>query len=182
MPDPSRRTVLAGTAAAAALAGLPTQGHAAEARHRAYRWRTAVIGGTGFVTGILFHPAVPGLAHARTDVGGAYRWDRETARWTPLTDHLGWDDRNLLGVEALAVDPAHPDRLYLALGTYARPWAGDGAFLRSAQAAARPAHVVRPGRGGHGNGAFSEDGGRTCAPFPAQPAHAATLRVAVPRS
>ncbi|MEU3859856.1 sialidase family protein [Streptomyces sp. NPDC028722] len=131
MPDPSRRTVLAGTAAAATLAGLPTQGHAAEARHPAYRWRTAVIGGTGFVTGILFHPAVPGLAYARTDIGGAYRWDRETARWTPLTDHFGWDDWNLLGVEALAVDPAHPDRLYLALGTYTQPWAGDGAFLRS---------------------------------------------------
>ena len=74
----SRRTVLAGTAAAAALAGLP------------------------------------GLAHARTDIGGAYRWDARTARWTPRTDHLGWDDWNLLGVEALAVDPAHPDRLCLA--------------------------------------------------------------------
>lgn len=90
-----------------------------------------VIGGTGFVTGILFHPTTPGLAYARTDIGGAYRWDQDTARWTPLTDHLGWDDWNLLGVEALAVDPAHPDRLYLALGTYAQPWAGNGALLRS---------------------------------------------------
>ena len=128
----SRRAVLAGAAAAAALTTVPlltTRAQAAEAP--AYRWRNAVIGGTGFVTGILFHPSVRGLAYARTDIGGAYRWDDRTARWTPLTDQLGWDDWNLLGVEALAVDPAHPDRLYLAVGTYAQSWAGNGAILRS---------------------------------------------------
>ncbi|MEU1401295.1 1,4-beta-glucanase [Streptomyces sp. NPDC005728] len=125
----SRRTVLAGTAAAAALAALPAQ--AAQAEQPAYRWRNAVIGGTGFLTGILFHPTTPGLAYARTDIGGAYRWDSPAARWTPLTDHLGWDDWNLLGVEAMAVDPVHPHRLYLALGTYSQSWAGNGAILRS---------------------------------------------------
>ncbi|MGW0946840.1 1,4-beta-glucanase [Streptomyces sp. NPDC002623] len=129
----TRRTVLAGTAvAAAALVSLPaTQARAATAAAPAYRWRNAVVGGTGFVTGVLFHPAVRGLAYARTDIGGAYRWDDRAARWTPLTDHLGWDDWNLLGVEALAVDPAHPDRVYLALGAYAQSWAGNGAVLRS---------------------------------------------------
>src|SRR3954454_6447665 len=133
---PSRRAVLAGTVAAAAVSAVPLSATAAQAASTpapapAYRWRTAVIGGTGFVTGVLFHPAMRGLAYARTDIGGAYRWDDRAARWTPLTDHLGWDDWNLLGVEALAVDPAHPDRLYLALGTYAQPWAGNGAVLRS---------------------------------------------------
>ncbi|AKJ10441.1 1,4-beta-glucanase [Streptomyces incarnatus] len=130
MPRPTRRTVLTATAATAALLSLPTRAYAAQAAQR-YRWRNAVIGGTGFVTGVLFHPTTPGLAYARTDIGGAYRWDADTARWTPLIDHLGWDDWNLLGVEAMAVDPAHPDRLYLALGTYAQPWAGNGAVLRS---------------------------------------------------
>lgn len=131
---PTRRTVLAGTATAAAAALLPLPAQAAAVAAEApqgYRWRNAVIGGTGFVTGILFHPATPGLAYARTDIGGAYRWDTPTARWTPLTDHLGWDDWNLLGVEAMAVDAAHPDRLYLALGSYAQSWAGNGAVLRS---------------------------------------------------
>ncbi|GKQ36842.1 exo-alpha-sialidase [Streptomyces sp. A012304] len=136
----TRRTVLAGTAAAAALTTLPAlpalqtaraAGRAAAAAPVAYRWRNAVIGGTGFISGVLFHPAVRGLAYARTDIGGAYRWDDRAARWTPLTDHLGWDDWNLLGVEAMAVDPAHPDRLYLALGTYTQSWAGNGAVLRS---------------------------------------------------
>ncbi|WP_405930839.1 WD40/YVTN/BNR-like repeat-containing protein [Streptomyces sp. NBC_00827] len=131
-PRLSRRAVLAGTAVAAALTAVPALGsraHAAEGA--AYRWRNVVIGGTGFITGVLFHPAVRGLAYARTDIGGAYRWDDGAGRWTPLTDHLGWDDWNLLGVEALAVDPGHPDRLYAALGTYAQAWAGNGAVLRS---------------------------------------------------
>ncbi|MCX4765364.1 1,4-beta-glucanase [Streptomyces sp. NBC_01275] len=135
---PTRRTLLTSTAAAATLTALPlTHDRAQAAPTRSgptaggYRWRNAVIGGTGFVTGVLFHPSVRGLAYARTDIGGAYRWDERAARWTPLTDHLGWDDWNLLGVEALAVDPAHPDRLYLALGAYAQSWAGNGAVLRS---------------------------------------------------
>ncbi|OEJ97574.1 sialidase family protein [Streptomyces thermolilacinus] len=151
---PSRRSVLAGGAATAALAAVSAAAHATAAPtppsappgapgraaapgakaapgQTPYRWRTAVIGGTGFVTGVLFHPKVRGLAYARTDIGGAYRWDDRAARWTPLTDHLGWDDWNLLGVEAMAVDPGHPDRLYLALGTYTQPWSGNGAVLRS---------------------------------------------------
>ncbi|MDX3242707.1 1,4-beta-glucanase [Streptomyces sp. ME18-1-4] len=135
---PTRRTLLTGTAAAATLTALPlTQNPARAASTRSgstaggYRWRNVVIGGTGFVTGVLFHPTVRSLAYARTDIGGAYRWDDRAARWTPLTDHLGWDDWNLLGVEALAVDPAHPDRVYLALGTYTQSWAGNGAVLRS---------------------------------------------------
>ncbi|WP_121749444.1 sialidase family protein [Streptomyces sp. E2N166] len=132
----SRRAVLAGTAAAAALTAVPfTPGRAQAAEHpdgaRPYRWRNVVVGGTGFITGVLFHPRVRGLAYARTDIGGAYRWDDRAARWVPLLDHLGWDDWNLLGVEAMAVDPAHPDRLYLACGTYAQAWAGNGAILRS---------------------------------------------------
>jgi hypothetical protein len=131
----SRRAVLAGTAAAAALTAVPgvLQGRAygAEGAAPSYRWRNVVIGGTGFITGVLFHPSVRGLAYARTDIGGAYRWDDRAARWTPLTDHIGWDDWNLLGVEAIAVDPAHPGRVYLALGTYAQSWAGNGAVLRS---------------------------------------------------
>ncbi|MFG2429778.1 WD40/YVTN/BNR-like repeat-containing protein [Streptomyces sp. NPDC048590] len=136
VPLPRRRTVLAGaTAVAAAATVLPSAGTAAAARRPAktqpHRWRTAAIGGTGFVTGLLFHPSVRGLAYARTDIGGAYRWDDRRARWTPLNDGTGWDDWNLLGVEAMAVDPTHPDRLYLALGTYAQEWASPGAVLRS---------------------------------------------------
>ena len=135
-PRPRRRTVLAGAAVVAASAAvLPAAGGASaspkDRRSRPHRWRTAAIGGTGFVTGLMFHPAVRGLAYARTDIGGAYRWDDRGARWTALVDHIGWDDWNLMGVEAMAVDPAHPDRLYLALGTYTQAYASPGAVLRS---------------------------------------------------
>ncbi|MGW0788587.1 1,4-beta-glucanase [Streptomyces sp. NPDC002911] len=135
-PHPRRRTVLAGAAVIAASASvLPAAGAAVASRRPAkvqpHRWRTAAIGGTGFVTGVLFHPSVRGLAYARTDIGGAYRWDDRRSRWTALIDHIGWDDWNLLGVEAMAVDPAHPDRLYLALGTYTQASASPGAVLRS---------------------------------------------------
>lgn len=157
---PRRRTVLAGAAAVAAAAALPLAAPAVAAgrpgKSQPHRWRTAAIGGTGFVTGILFHPAVRGLAYARTDIGGAYRWDDGRARWTALTDHLGWDDWNLLGVEAMAVDPAHPDRLYLALGTYAQSWAGPGAVLRSEDRGAswvRTDLTVRLGANEDGRGA-----------------------------
>ncbi|WP_416970839.1 1,4-beta-glucanase [Streptomyces sp. 4F14] len=134
--DPSRRALLAGTAAGVALIGLPPLTGAARAAGSApatqpYTWRNAVIGGTGFVTGVVFHPAVRGLAYARTDMGGAYRWDDTEARWIPLLDWISQDDQNLLGVESLAIDPAAPDRLYLAVGTYSQPWAGNGAILRS---------------------------------------------------
>ena len=67
-------------------------------------------------TGVLFHPSVRGLAYARTDIGGACRWDDRDGRWIPFTDHIGWDDWNLLGVEAVAVDPAHPDRVLATNG------------------------------------------------------------------
>ena len=96
-----------------------------------YRWRNVRIEGGGYVSGLVFHPAVRGLIYARTDVGGAYRWDRARARWIPLTDWIGAKDENLLGIESLALDPADPQRLYLAAGTYTTSQAGDAAILRS---------------------------------------------------
>ena len=116
------------------LALLAWQGGTATAATRAepYAWRNVAIGGGGFVTGIQFHPTERGLAYARTDVGGAYRWDAVAKRWIPLTDWIGHDDANLTGIESLAVDPSDPQRVYLAAGTYTHERAGNGAILRSA--------------------------------------------------
>lgn len=96
-----------------------------------YAWKPVAIVGGGFVDGIAFHPGVPGLAYARTDMGGAYRRDAATGPWQPLLDHLPLADVNLMGVESLAVDPHDPDAVYLACGTYTAPGVPNGAVLRS---------------------------------------------------
>lgn len=113
------------------LLPLSGAGSAEQAPSQAYEWRNVRIGGGGFVPGITFHPSQRGLAYARTDVGGAYRWDDDKGTWTPLLDGLGMDDVNLTGVESLAVDPGDPSRLYLAVGTYTNPRVGNGAILAS---------------------------------------------------
>ena len=83
-----------------------------------YVWRNVVMGGGGFVTGIITHPCQKGLMYARTDVGGAYRWDDPAQRWIPITDWLDMADANLMGIDSLALDPSDPQRVYLAAGAY----------------------------------------------------------------
>jgi photosystem II stability/assembly factor-like uncharacterized protein len=97
----------------------------------AYTWKSVQIVGGGFVDGIVFHPTEPGLRYARTDIGGAYRWDEPAKRWMPLMDWVSYDDVNLMGVEGIALDPADANRLYLVCGMYTADWAPNAAVLRS---------------------------------------------------
>ena len=96
-----------------------------------YSWRNVAIVGGGFVPGIIFNAKERNLMYARTDIGGAYRWDETARQWIPLTDWVSPDDWNLLGIESLATDPVDPNRVYLAAGTYTQSWAGHGTILRS---------------------------------------------------
>ena len=97
-----------------------------------YSWRNAEMVGGGFVPGIVFNQAEPGLVYARTDIGGAYRLDKVSGRWVPLLDWVGWDQWGWTGVASLATDAVDPDRLYLAVGTYTNDWdPNNGAILRS---------------------------------------------------
>ncbi|MER5226728.1 RICIN domain-containing protein [Streptomyces flaveus] len=96
-----------------------------------YVWNNTQVVGGGYVTGLVFNPREKGLLYARTDMGGAYRWDVAAEQWIPLTDWAGEKDWNLLGIDSVATDPVDPDRLYLGAGTYTNSWAGNGAILRS---------------------------------------------------
>ncbi len=120
----------------AALIGVSLAGPARQAQavpSEPYVWRNVVTGaGGGFVPGIVFNPSEPDLIYARTDIGGAYRWNPADKSWIPLLDFVGWDQWGYTGVDALATDPVDPDRLYLAVGTYTNEWdPNNGAILRS---------------------------------------------------
>lgn len=96
-----------------------------------YRWRNVAIGGGGFVSGLVFHPAEQDVLYARTDIGGAYRWLPDEKRWQPLLDWMGAEDAGRFGVESIALDPFDPERVYLAVGTYLHERGSNGAILRS---------------------------------------------------
>ncbi|HEX6426617.1 MAG TPA: secretion protein, partial [Niastella sp.] len=102
-----------------------------EAIAQTYAWKNVKIGAGGFVSGLVFNPAQSNQLYARTDVGGAYRWDAATTSWTPLTDFLGQDDENYSGVISLATDPNDVNRVYMATGLYTQSWAGNGAVFSS---------------------------------------------------
>ncbi|MFC5468945.1 X2-like carbohydrate binding domain-containing protein [Cohnella suwonensis] len=98
----------------------------------AYNWKSVVTGaGGGFVPGIIFNQTQPNLIYARTDIGGAYRWNQTTGSWIPLNDSVGWTDWNKNGVDALATDPIDPNRVYMATGTYTNAWDDNGQIMRS---------------------------------------------------
>lgn len=100
-----------------------------------FRWGNVEIGGGGFVSAVLPSPIERDVIYARTDVGGAYRWDEENQRWIALTDWVSVDERGLLGIEGMAVDPTTPGTVYMMAGTVYWNQANDGigrsAFLRS---------------------------------------------------
>lgn len=74
------------------------------------------IGGGGFVTGV-FSTCEENVYYARTDVGGAYRWDEAEQHWKSLSYWVSDDDKGLLGIDGLAVDPNDASKLYLLAGT-----------------------------------------------------------------
>lgn len=80
-------------------------------------WKNVQIGGGGFVTGIVTSKTEANLKYARTDVGGAYRWDAINAKWISLLDWVSTDQVGYMGVEAIAIDPQNNNVVYLLAGT-----------------------------------------------------------------
>ncbi|RCG21025.1 xyloglucanase [Sphaerisporangium album] len=118
--------------AASFLVGLKAPPGSAAASEP-YTFRNVQIGGGGFVPGIVFNQTQKDLIYARTDIGGAYRWNQATQTWIPLLDWVGYDDWGLNGVASIATDPVDPNKVYVAAGMYTNSWdPNNGAILRSA--------------------------------------------------
>ncbi|HYH02906.1 MAG TPA: xyloglucanase, partial [Bacillota bacterium] len=67
-----------------------------------YTWKNVVTGGGGgYVPGIIFNTKEKDLIYARTDMGGAYRWEPSTGTWTQLLGWVGFDDWNWTGCESI---------------------------------------------------------------------------------
>ncbi|EXF76179.1 fungal cellulose binding domain-containing protein [Colletotrichum fioriniae PJ7] len=101
----------------------------------AFTWKNVKIGGGGgFVPSIQFHPTTKGVAYARTDIGGLYRLNADDS-WTPVTDANGFADDshwNRWGVDALALDPQDPNKVFIAVGMYTNSWdPNNGQIARS---------------------------------------------------
>lgn len=81
-----------------------------------YQWDNLAIGGGGFVSAVIPSKTEQNLVYARTDVGGAYRWNATTSRWESLMDWVSEDETGLLGVESVALDPKASSKVYLMAG------------------------------------------------------------------
>lgn len=89
-----------------------------------FSWNTVPIKGGGFVSGLIYNPAEAGLLYARTDVGGAYRWDTTNKSWIPLTDAMTSGDD--MSIWSLAPDPTNARKVYIATGLYSASWGNNG--------------------------------------------------------
>jgi len=105
---------------------LPALAHAAE-----MDWKSVVIGGGGYVPGLITHPTIKGLMYARTDMGGAYRWNPASSSWIPITDWVTSGASNDMGVLSIALDPRDGSRVALLTGKYTASWGGMGSVLVS---------------------------------------------------
>ena len=79
-------------------------------------WDSMAIGGGGFVSAVIPAKTQQGLVYARTDVGGAYRFDAAAQRWIPLLDWVNESEVGYLGVESLTVDPKNAGHIVMLAG------------------------------------------------------------------
>ncbi len=106
--------ILACTGIATAFATTPLSVDAdSESIEDEYDWGTLEISGGGFVSSIVTGDT---QMYARTDVGGAYRYDYDSQTWVQLLDFLTEADRGLLSVDAIAVDPTDDNTIYMLCG------------------------------------------------------------------
>ena len=74
---------------------------------------TLGIAGGGFVSGIVTGETT---MYARTDVGGAYKYNYDTGNWDQLLDFIDEEDRGLLSIDAMCLDPNDENTIYMLAG------------------------------------------------------------------
>lgn len=82
-----------------------------------YQWSVLSSGAGGFVTGASSSSDGSTLV-VRTDVGGAYRWDRATSSWGQMLNQQSVTDPHISdwNVESIAVAPSDPQRIVMSVG------------------------------------------------------------------
>lgn len=114
-----------------------------------YEWSTVPIGAGGYVTGLVTSSAADGehAMYARTDVGGAYRWQSDEQRWHQIlgADALGPVEPapSAYSVASIATAPDDGAVVYVAVGDDFEPGPEDAELARTGRVLA------------------SRDGGRT---------------------
>lgn len=129
----------------------------AHSRAQNYTFQNVRIVGGGYVPGIIAHPAQQGLFYARTDVGGAYRYNSSTSTWVPLLDWTTPANGYQMGADSIAIDANNTNMLYITVGMYASTsssirqenppssgWDGNGAVLISSNQGANFSTVNMP--------------------------------------
>lgn len=93
--------------------------------YQSFKWSNVNIQGMGYVTGMAISeakplrgkvPVKPYDVYVRTDIGGAYRFNRKKQKWLPLMDMFNTNfSKGGIGVESITVDPQKPQRVYVAV-------------------------------------------------------------------
>ncbi len=92
------------------------------AAESATNWNWVQTGGGCYTPNVVFSEIQQGLAYARTDVGGAYRWDDATSQWVHLLESTSWTESHLTGVLSVAVSSQNAGRVAFACGLYTNGW------------------------------------------------------------
>lgn len=92
---------------------MPTSSRVSE---NGWEFGQVAMGGGGFVSGV-FATSQDGLYYARTDVGGAYRYNKDTQLWESMSYGVSEEDQGFLGIAALAFGEKDPNRVYMLAGT-----------------------------------------------------------------
>lgn len=111
-----RHALLRGLAVGALAVSAVAIAAASPVCAQSYTWQTVKIGGGGYVPEIIAHPGQQNLFYARTDVGGAYRYNSSNSTWVPLLDGLTQAQDSYDFIEGIAIDPNNTQKLYMVAG------------------------------------------------------------------